>query len=228
VASDSEAGRDPGGNGDRPGSFRVADPEKYNQEQRLRAINQARQRVEELIEQTMIRMVSDDHFDEGDRQQVIRAALYSYLTNIEWLIEQAGQEALLTKQSLGNVQLDPPEDLVELGRRDRTGWPRVIGTASLEPRIWPINGIYGYLTAPEMFEQAWSLQIERRHEQPEVVTMSEQTFMPVHVSLNAFRVANWFLKQAGIDVELEEGQHRTIIGDKELKEVDAWRRQNIR
>lgn len=185
---------------------RVADPEEYNQTQRLRAINQARQRVEDTIEQSMVRLRTDTEFEEPDRQQVVRASLYSYLTNIEWLMVAGGETKLLKEKELGTVTINPPQAFVEWGNNKQRDGPTVIGPQSLGSYEHPIYGIQGYLTAPEVFEASWSLDVQKRHSSPQTVSRAKQTFMPVHISLNAFRLANRFLNESGIDIELKEDE----------------------
>lgn len=206
-------------------SVRVSDPEDYNQTQRLRAINQARQRVEDTIEQSAIWQVSNEGFGESDRQQVVRAALYSYLTNIEWLMVEAESFDLLRHLELGTIRLDPPDTFMQLASAEHQGFPRLIGYPALEPFEVSITGVEGYLTAPEVFEKTWTVQIEHRHTRPGSVSKTEETYMPVHISLNAFRAANKFLSTAGIDVDLAEEQHRVVIDEEALKEVEQWRKQ---
>jgi hypothetical protein len=205
----------------------VSDPEEYNQTARLRAINESRQRVSDTIEQSMARQVTDEGFGLADRQQVIRAAMYSYLTNIEWLMVDAEELQLLKQQDLGDVVIDPPTQFIELTSGVEQGYPRVIGSATVEPHRRKIQGIQGYLAAPEVFEATWKLQIQERHSEPQPVTETKQTHMPVHVSKNAFRVANQFLQRAGIDVDLAEEQHRAVVDDDVLEEVEKWRSQNV-
>lgn len=205
----------------------VSDPEEYNQTARLRAINESRQRVSDAIEQSMVRQVTDGNFGFTDRQQVIRAAMYSYLTNIEWLMVEAGEDDLLRTQDLGSVVIEPPERFVKLVNSDTRDGPRVIGSDGIEPFRTQITGIQGYLSAPEVFEKTWSMQLQERHSEPERVTETKQTHMPIHVSKNAFRVANQFLTRAGIDVNLAEEQHRAVVDDDVLEEVEKWRDQNV-
>lgn len=205
----------------------VADPDEYNQTERLRSINQARQRVENTIEQSMAQAATDEQFGETERQQVIRASLYSYLTNIEWLMVQAEEHELLTERDLGEVVIEPPERFRRLAHSDDRGYPRVIASGDLEPYTHPINGIQGYLAAPEVFSATWTMQIEPRHDRPQTISETKQTFMPVHVSKNAFRTANSFLSKAGIDVDLQEEQHRAVVDDEVLEEVEKWRSQNL-
>lgn len=205
----------------------VSDPEEYNQTARLRAINESRQRVSDAIEQSMVRQVTDNNFELADRQQVIRAAMYSYLTNIEWLMVEAGETDLLRNQDLGAVVIEPPERFVELvSSKDQTE-TRVIWSDDIGPFRNQITGIQGYLSAPEVFEETWSMQLEQRHSEPERVSETKRTHMPIHVSKNAFRVANQFLTRAGIDVNLAEEQHRAVVDDDVLEEVEQWRNQNV-
>lgn len=212
---------------ERPGKREVADPEEYNQTQRLRAINQARQRVEDTIEQSMVRQLTVPEFTENDRQQVIRAAMFSYLTNIEWLMVEAQDIDRLRKQHLGDVVLEVPDELQRVIDDSDRGYPRPIGSPTLEDYTQGIHGIQEYLTAPEVFENEWSISLEYRHEGPDTKRVTKETHMPVHISLNAFRVANSFLKDSGIDVKLHEEQHRAVVDEEVMEEVDAWRKQKI-
>lgn len=182
----------------------VADPEEFNQTQRLKAINEARERVKETIEASMARVVGDDEFTEGDRQQVVRATMYSYLTDIEWAMVEANEVGLLREQELGQVVIPPPERFVELADSDSGDYPRVIGAADLSPYVVEINGIQNYLAAPDVFQHTWRLRIEERHDRPETLTEKRQSYMPVHISKNAFRIANRFLNEAGADINLQE------------------------
>lgn len=205
----------------------VADPEEFNQTTRLRTLNKVREQVGETIEATMTQLRTDDSFAVEDRQQILRAAVYRYLTEIEWLAQDAGADDVLTGTEFGTVTVHPPERLRRIARGDIGGYPRVIGSPTLEPTHWTISGIVGYLTAPEVFSDTWSLTVEKRHTGPETISESAGTYMPAHVSVNAFRIANRFLNEHGIDIDLAEDQHRAVIDDDVMEEVEQWRKQAL-
>lgn len=214
------------------GRARVSDPEEYNQQARLRAINNARQRVEDTIEQSMVRLVTDDEFGEADRQQVVRATLYTYLSNIYWLMVEAASgdsetRATVTEREFGEVRLDPPEEFVRIVDGQNRGYPRAIGDADLDAETWTITGVRGYLTAPDVFEAEWTLPIEERHGEPQPVTKKKTTHMPVHISRSVFDEVNGFLNRAGFDADLETEQHRAVVDQDVLEEVEEWRQQHI-
>lgn len=213
--------------GDDAAETRVADPEAFNQTERLRAINQARQRAGEAFEVTMAQVRTESDFDVADRQQILRAAVMRYLTNIEWFVQKAEEYELLQQVSLGEVRLQPPPRIAKIAENDAGDYPRVVGSADLEPEAWPINGIQGFLTAPEQFSASWSLSVDTRHSGPSTLTETRTTFMPAYVSFNAFRKANQFLSNQGVDVDLAEEQNRTVVDDGVLKEVEAWRKKNV-
>ena len=206
---------------------RVSDPEAFNQTERLRAINQARQRAGEAFEVTMAQVRTESDFDVADRQQILRAAVMRYLTNIEWLVQKAEEYDLLRTVSLGEVRLQPPPDLAQIVENSTGDYPRVVGSADLEPEVWSITGIQGFLTAPEQFSASWSVSVDTRHEGPSTVSDVRSTFMPAYVSFNAFRKANQFLSNQGVDVDLAEEQNRTVVDDGVLKEVEKWRKSNV-
>lgn len=184
----------------------VADPEEYNQTQRLRAINQARQRVEDTLEQSMIREVTNPDFTESDRRKIVRAVVYSYVSNVLWLMVEAGRADLVKEADLGQVKIEPPERFVELAKERSRGYPRVVGSPSLRPYVYQVEGIQGYLAAPEVFEETWTIQVQRRHSRPEPVSDTKEMQMPIHISKNAFTVANRFCSESGIDVSLDRGK----------------------
>lgn len=206
---------------------RVSDPEAFNQTERLRAINKARERAEEAFEATMAQVRTDAEFDVADRQQILRAAVMRYLTNIEWLIGKADEMALLRDVELGVVQLDPPPRLSQIAKTGSREWPRVVGAPDLTPKTWAIEGIQGFLTAPQQFSTSWSLNVDTRHSGPETISMSRTTFMPSFISFNAFRKANQFLSNQGVDVDLAEEQNRTVVDEGVIEEVEQWRKRNV-
>jgi hypothetical protein len=207
---------------------RVADPEEFNQTERLRAINEVRRQAGETIQATMTQLRTDAEFDASDRQQILRAAVMRYLTNIEWLAHQAEHTELINDMEFGTVTLNPPAHLVDVVSDKSRGYPRVVGSPDLSAERWTIRGINGFLTAPEVFEATWTLTVDTRHDGPQRISETRTTFMPAHVSFNAFRMANQFLSKQGIDVDLADEQHRAVVDASVMKEVEEWRKQNIK
>jgi len=207
---------------DSTSSSEVADPEGYNQQERLRSINQARERVEDTIQDSMVRLRTDAEFTESDRQQVVRAALYPYLTSVEWLMAESGNKDLLQDRELGTLTIQPPTQLQRLADEGR-----VVGDPNLQPLQQTISGIHGYITAPEVFRESWTVTVRKRHSGPTEVNQVKETFMPVHISKNAFRMVNRFLNQAGVDISLHEDQHRAVVDEEVMEEVEEWREQNV-
>lgn len=213
---------------DTPPQYSVADPEEFNQTERLRTINHVRKQAGEAIQATMTQLRTDEEFDVSDRQQILRAAVYRYLTEIEWLVDAAEDTEVLGDIELGVVELHPPEHLLQL-TRDRDGrYPRVIGNPDLKPWTHGVQGFVGYLTAPEVFQHTWTIQVDTRHGGPQPIRETMATYMPAHISLNAYRLANRFLAKNGIDVELAEKEHRAVVDKELLEELEEWRQQNIK
>lgn len=205
----------------------VADPEEFNQTERLRSINQVRDQAGKAFEQTMVKLRDEPEFYEDDRRQILRAAVMRYLTEIEWLVHKAEEYDLLREIHLGDVVLEPPEYLVNLATDKSDSYPRVVGSPDIKAKTWSINGFNDFLTAQEAFSATWSVSVDTRHEGPTMVSESVSTFMPAHVSFNAFRMANQFLSGQGIDVDLSEEQHRAIVDETVMEEVEKWRKQNL-
>lgn len=190
---------------DDPPEYAVADPEEFNQTQRLRTINEVRKQAGEAIQATMTQLRTEDDFDVTDRQQILRAAVYRYLTEIEWLAVKAEDNEILDEAEFGEVTLQP-QDINELVNGQAESGVRVIGSPNLKPFRRPITGIRDYLTAPEVFEKTWTVQVDTRHSGPQPVKETRATYMPAYISLNAFRMANRFLSKNGIDVEIHESE----------------------
>jgi len=205
----------------------VADPEEFNQTQRLRTINEVKKQAGDAIQATMTRLRTDEGFDESDRQQILRAAIYRYLTEIEWLAHQADDSEILQQANFGTVELQPSPQIQKLVKTKDEGYPRVVGAPSLKKYKKQIHGIRGYLTAPQVFEETWSVKIDTLHEGVQNHHDRQASYMPVHVSLNAYRRANQFLAENGIDIELAEKQHRAVVDNELVEEVEQWRQQNI-
>lgn len=195
---------DPENEAAEPTQVQVADPEEFNQTERLRSINQVREQAGKAFEQTMVKLRDEPEFYEDDRRQILRAAVMRYLTDIEWLVHKAGDNELLAEIHLGDVVLEPPEYLVNLATDKSDSYPRVVGSPDIKPQTWSINGFNDFLTAQEAFSATWSISVDTRHDGPTTVSESVSTFMPAHVSFNAFRMANQFLADQGIDIDLSE------------------------
>jgi len=136
---------------------------------------------------------------------------------------ESGDRDILQQTELGTVSIEPPSQLRQLVQQNE-----VVGRPSIETHEQTIFGIQGYITAPEIFEKSWSVTVKKRHSGPTEVTERNQTYMPVHISMNAFRMVNRYLNSAGIDVSLHEDQHRSVVDDEVLEEVEAWRQRNVK
>lgn len=205
----------------------VADPEEFNQTERLRVINRVREQAGEAFEVTMSQLRTESEFDEADRRQILRAAVMRYITNIEWLVHKAEDYERLQTADLGEVVLEPPANLVRLAKEQTGDYPRVIGSPDLEPKVWQINGFNDYLTAPQSFSATWKLSVDKRHAGPSAMSETRSVFMPAHISFNAYRLANQFLSEQGMDVDISEEQHRAVVDDDVIEEVEQWRKENL-
>lgn len=219
--------QEPQDGGQKTPEHTVADPEEFNQTERLRVINTVRKQAGEAFEATMSQLRTDSDFDEADRRQILRAAVMRYVTNIEWLVHKAEDEERLQNRELGKVVLEPPEYLVQLTEQRTGSHTRVIGDPDLSPKVWVIEGFNDYLTAPQTFSATWSVSVDKRHAGPTTLSESKSAFMPAYISFNTFRTANQFLSEQGMDVDISEEQHRAIVDEDVMEEVEKWREQNL-
>lgn len=187
----------------------VADPEEFNQQRRLRSIHDARDRVRATYEATQDPSVNADYQTLAANY---RATVQNYVGEIEGLLQTYDfdnsdlDENYWKGVELGPLTVSPPRDLVELREQNDAS---VIGDSDLQPAEYAIPGLQGYLDAAAQcpVQEEFKLHVRRRHKGQETVTGVSSTEMPIQVSYAAFRAANLFLSNTGLDVELESGMN---------------------
>ncbi len=149
-------------------------------------------------------LVDEGLEDVGPQQylHLVRRRVKGYISELEHVMRQAGAVSLLREEQIHVVEVRPPEDLLELCRSDKHD----VLSDRPQPKVAEnghIQGLEGYLTAPDMFSAEWTIRVDKRHEGPQPVTASATTPMPLAASWDAFRKANRFLQQSGLGLEAE-------------------------
>lgn len=203
----------------------VADPEEFNQQRRLRSIFDARDRARNIYEATQ-----DPTIGESPQSLAAnyRAAVQNYIGEIEGLLkkyEWDDDETDLWQQvRLGPILIQPPQEITSLHHDADV---RVIDASEIEAEEQYLNGLRGYLGASFPVQKSFQVPVEERHKGQHTVTATVQVEMPVSVSYRAFRYANDFLTKVGFDIEIESQQHRSVVDDELIEEVEEWRKQNL-
>lgn len=210
--------------------FSIADEKQYNQHRRLKSIHDARDRAREVEHQVLDPDVSIDE-QVGNRQY--RVAVTDYVKEIEGIaarlvtdVEEVDEDLYeyWFEADLGTVVLYPPDEIMEAFNSDDT---RVIGDPDIDPRSWDIVGLHGYLNAPHMFTHEYSIHVRQRHAGKGKFEETAWTEMPIEISEKAFRYASLFLAQIGLDVKIDESEHRVKIDEELIDEVEEWRQENL-
>jgi len=149
-------------------------------------------------------LVDEGLEDVGPQQylHLVRRRVKGYISELEHVMRQAGAVSLLREEQIHVVEVRPPEDLLELCRSDKHD----VLSDRPQPKVAEnghIQGLEGYLTAPDMFSAEWTIRVDKRHEGPQPMTASATTPMPLAASWDAFRKANRFLQQSGLGLEAE-------------------------
>lgn len=176
-------------------SFREA--EDYVEQRRQKEILDAASKVKE-IDQVTDEQYEYGEIDLGTRRAILRTAVKGLILEVEQLARRSGAVGLLANEELYTVKLHPPNELVEfVNNTDNKIW----GEANLEPRgVYDVEGIRGYLDAPETFSETWTIQADIPHEGPKQVSRTTTQRMPVGASGKVYQRIKRFLSEVGLDL----------------------------
>lgn len=136
---------------------------------------------------------------------VIRIAVEELIAETEQVMQRAGADNLWAEKPLGNITLQPPEDLVEFVNNSET---KIWGEFDLsEETVYTVQGIKGYRDAPPAFTATWSVHADVSHEGPQQVTSTTEGGMPIKVSESVISEIKWFLNAAGLGVDAHLEPH---------------------
>lgn len=140
-------------------------------------------------------------------QSDARSAVEMYIIEIEQMANSIDAKDVLDEYFIHTVHVEPPEKLLRFFEDDS------YTVRSAKPVPEPaedgeIRGLWGYLTAPAVFSNEWSIDVDVPHKGPQTVTAENTTRMPVDASIDAFRYVNSFLERAGLDLEPKLEEYR--------------------
>lgn len=199
---------------------KVQDEKASNQQSRLRAIQRA---WDEAISR---RTASEDSVLVGgasseDRLRYYRIGIEQFLMQLVSLAERTDSDEYWHEEVLGTVVIPIPERIRKAMADPQTRIPW--GADRPEPVEITVVGLFGFL------KQQWPARREfvlpvGRSDDIRAIGAREPT---MDVLDNTLYTALRFLGQTGLDIEVEETEHRAIVDEEILKEIEKWRKQNI-
>lgn len=200
---------------------KVEDAGEVNKLERLRAIHR---RWEEAMERgTEAKDAAMNGADEASCRKHYRVGVENLLTELCSLGEDAGANSPWHTANLGTVIIEPPP---AIGRELQTGGNRLLAPPP-KPKRHVVAGLKGYLETDWPISATFRLVTGTPRTPTETVETVERG-PPIGVSDRAMQAARRFMTANGIDFDLHEDQHRAVITEDLMKEVEEWRKQNIK
>jgi hypothetical protein len=210
--SDAETPDPHAGVGEDPTIDDVGD---LNQRQRLKSIDETRQRALEMLGE--LTAAESRGYSEADAAVALHAVVKAHLVNIEQLMRSHGS-AELTSQPLGEITIQPPDSIELRGTSDTVDLSdhrvQLQDTQDLEPATATVTGVLpsednegtAYLSLPSRLRQHWSVKVNVKHDGLRVAEGRAASPVPRRISESAFRLSEQFLHEFGLDARLDEGR----------------------
>lgn len=188
----------------------IDDPGEFNQRRRLKAIQDARERVYKqrahALDLEAVGAISTQ-----TKRQIIREAVTDLVLEVEQLI-------------IGNTEEN----------QDNPGnkyWTEAqIGAIPLaDGSTYPLFGLHDFLSAPNPIVQTWTEEpdappgFDVHPNRKEARERREETQIPEEVSMRAFRLVTKFLNDVGLDAQPEE-----TLPTFGFKELEDWEIEEAR
>lgn len=165
------------------------EPSEYLRKRRHAAVNDLRERVYRARDRAYDALA--DGQPEALKNDMIRASVEHYITELEPLLvnTQQGQPYWSGGGDvyLGEVVILPPDD----GREYNEDLGYEI----------PIEGLQDFQDSPKRFDADFTYEVEDMVRGVQLGSVTREVAMPEHVSWNAFRYANQFAYQIGLDID---------------------------
>ncbi|OTE99115.1 hypothetical protein B9G49_13410 [Halorubrum sp. SD683] len=193
---------DPGENDE----ARVLDPEEYTQKRRLRDVFDARRRVAEW-EREARNLRMQQGVNEQQERHYILSAVQSYLREIEPMMletyPEIGEE-YWKDVDLGSVEIPPPESLAP--ENAGSVHSEIISVEeAAEPQQASLAGIGSLLGRDVWVSAQFEARVMKRGGDGEVPEVGTNTvLLPRRIIMKAFRQANVFLSEVGLDLDPDD------------------------
>lgn len=161
--------------------LKAEDPDSLNRNRRIAAIHDAREAVKEKSNDAYEALASDQ-IDRTLANTIIRQAVEHYIIELE---------ALIKSEDEYKSRYWEQKDLGEVG----------VGTSTHQ-----FKGLESIVEAPEFLEDSWEQTVvdDVRGKEQETVRVQQQ--IPMDVLMNAYRTANAFCAEIGLDIKLEDAK----------------------
>lgn len=162
------------------------EPSDYLRKRRHAAVNDLRERVYRSRDRAYD--VLADGYPEALKNDIIRASVENYVTELEPLLvnTEQGQE-YWEDVDIGEVHILPPDD----GRE-------YMEDLGFEVRL---EGLIDFQSAPKRFTADFTFEQNDMVSGRQLGRASNEVAMPERVSWNAFRYANQFAYEIGLDID---------------------------
>lgn len=178
-------------------SIEVSD-RQYTKRRRHKAINDARERVSEVVLDIEERRLSGQ-MEEWEARRATRRAVEMFVNEILWLLQTHPEgQGYLSKEQLGVMQLPRPAGADQ-------GWftSDVSDLATDFPYI-QFTGLQSLLHAPETISGTWETTTTSPisgtdHSQEQV-----EQFIPREISMRAFQICSEFLGKADFGIDFDD------------------------
>lgn len=194
-------------------SFQAADPNELNQTRRIKEIRDARNQVPEVerqIEQAMLA----GQLDEKTGNHVLRRAVEHFIFELEPILKHSDNQL----QYWGGFVTEDGEQVVQKGEKwvyaddeeksapDDPIWTGPhLGTMGLpNGGQHPFYGLADIVDAPNPMVVEWEAEVEDEYEGEDTETQREVVQIPREVLMTAYRTANAFLFDIGLDLDVED------------------------
>ena len=178
----------------------IDDPDGYNRRRRLRAVHDARERILEQ-RRSALDLKAIGRIDEREYRDILRESVESFILEIE--------------QVLRRYEVDAEPNLDADSDAKAPSWylnDAPLGEVRLPPdgRVYSFQGLLSILEAPDPIICEWQDTPDApagfdSHPLETMVTRREEVQIPERVLLDAVRVGMRFLNDAGLDIDIDDG-----------------------
>lgn len=178
------------------------------QDRRLQSILDTREAVRDAKNRALD-MQHTGQIGQLDAQKIVREAVKDYISELQWLIaEQLPDE--LDVQDREREWSEVEQTTVEVAYEVDLSVP-MHGSDDVA-----IHGVLEYLDAPDTFTDVWTEMDDSGIGSPDPVEQRATRGFPMSVSLDAWRAANRFWAEIGMDYDLPDPDPPTVKIDSQL------------
>lgn len=193
--------------------FTAKDPGEYKQKRRIRTLLDAKEQVPEL-EREIERAMLAGHLDEQTGNHALRRAVEHFIFELEPVLKHSDKQL----EYWGGYVTEDGQQIVPRGDKwvyaddeektygDDPNWtgPHIGSMALPDGSQHAFYGLGDIVDAPNPLVIEWEEDVEDEFEGEQTETQREVVQIPRQVLMSAFRTANAFLFDIGLDLDTED------------------------